>query len=702
MRGFMSMNRIIIFPALMSLFMMTVSGQEDVKVIRSEFRTDKPGFENAWRSLSNGDRHYAGGVLSYPEALGEYTNAYLYNPDNPELNYKMGVCHLLTSKKEHAIDYFLKALSLKPTVAEDILLLTGRAYQVSGKFIDAVGKYTEFLESDVKKSPEMLDRVRKYIDESNAGMLIMNDTARIEISNAGEVINSPFDDYSPVLDDDRMKLYFASRRPSATKPAGKYQDELPDENIYLSTRLGEAWSVALPLEGKMNTAFCEAPLALADNGSTMYLYAGYRGDGDILVTTLKKGIWKKPKPINAGINSLFTETSVAFAPSGEEFVFVSALDRKGAGGKDIYIVKRIKGRRWGKPVTLSVLNSQWDEESVAYSYGGDTLWFSSRGHSTIGGFDVFYSVRNEDGTWGEPVNAGLPVNSVYDDMYFRPGVPGDSTFWLVTNRTGGYGGLDICIGRLMPPEPEPLPVIEEPIPEPVIVADTVKVVDTVYVVREVVKEVQPVVAEPVFYLEGRVLDSSEETPLVARIDIIDPETFQVVASLITSGEDGSFRVNVKNRRNYMFEVRSNGYLSDLRTLDIPAAYIGESFFTNFYLNKITVGKKVVLNNIFFETGKSILTSASYAELNKLTMIMNENPKMRIEISGHTDNTGSASVNDRLSLERATAVTQYLIGKGIVSTRIETKGYGSAQPVEPNDTPAGRAANRRVEFKILEF
>jgi outer membrane protein OmpA-like peptidoglycan-associated protein len=152
----------------------------------------------------------------------------------------------------------------------------------------------------------------------------------------------------------------------------------------------------------------------------------------------------------------------------------------------------------------------------------------------------------------------------------------------------------------------------------------------------------------------------------------------------------------------MAEARSNGYLSDMRRIEIPSGYVGSSFFSNLYLNKITVGKRVVLNNIFFETGKAVLTPASFTELDKLVGMMNENPAMRIEISGHTDNTGSAAINDRLSLERAVAVGAYLTGKGIATGRVESKGYGSSQPVDTNSTEQGRSVNRRVEFKILEF
>lgn len=691
-----SISLLLLFLCSQALF-----PQANVRIARNEFRTDKPGFEAAWKSVGRGDKLYSAGVLRYPEAIAEYSVAYQYNAENAELNYKLGVCYLYTSSRERSLGYFLKAHSLKPSVSEDILLLTGRAYQYNGQFIEAVAKYTEYLETNTKKSPEILSRVRRYIDEGNSGMFIGADTARIEVLNAGNNINSSFDDYSPVLNNNDTRLYYASRRPTGRNTAGSYTDEMPDENIFISTFHDGSWGLGQVLEGKITTMYCEAPLYMSQDGNLMYIYAGFRGDGDIMVTRLKKGIWSKPRPFNGWINSLFAETSVAFSPCGDEMAFISARKKDSAGGKDIYISKK-RGNRWEKPENIAILNTPMDEESVAYSRGGDTLWFSSRGHNSIGGFDIFFSERQPDGRWGIPVNAGMPFNSVYDDIYLRPSMMNDSLFWFVSNRSGGFGGLDIYSARILPPipepEPEPVPVPE---PEPV-VPEPIRITDTVVIVREVIREVQPEVKESVFNLEGRVLDTKDEAPLVARIDIIDPDTYQVVASLLTSEADGSFRVNVKTRKNYMVEVRSSGYLSDMRKVEIPAAYIGETFFSNYYLEKIAVGTRVVLKNIFFETGKAVLTTASFEELDKLTNIMNENPAMRIEISGHTDNTGSADLNNRLSLDRANSVAGYIIGKGIDRSRIETRGFGSGQPVESNATAEGRAANRRVEFKILEF
>jgi outer membrane protein OmpA-like peptidoglycan-associated protein len=152
----------------------------------------------------------------------------------------------------------------------------------------------------------------------------------------------------------------------------------------------------------------------------------------------------------------------------------------------------------------------------------------------------------------------------------------------------------------------------------------------------------------------------------------------------------------------MINLRATGFLSDMKRINIPTTYAEEIYKFDATLIKVKVGKKVVLNNILFETGKSVLTASSFAELDRLLGLLQDNPLMKIEISGHTDNTGSLALNLKLSGERAKAVTDYLVAKGIETTRLDYKGFGPQQPISENTTAAGRAKNRRVEFKILEF
>lgn len=444
------MERRLLLLVSVVLLALNAAAQQNVKVDKKEFRTPRPGFETAWKSVENGDEYFDAGLAYCKLAISDYRIALLYNSENAELNYKIGVCYLYSQTREEALEYFLKALKLNPLVTTDILLLTGRAYQYNGRFTEAVGKYTEYIESVPKMKDSDMTRVKKYIDESNSGMLLVADTARILITNPGDTINSKADDYSPVFNKDGSYLYFASRRLVAGESPDGDAEMLADENIF-AAEIGELrMKNAILLEGKINTEFSEAPLFLTPEGDKFYIYGGYVGEGDILISEMKENVWRIPMAMRAGINSFSAETSLTISPSGQELVFVSAR-KGGAGGKDIYLVNK-DNKSWTDPINLSMINSPEDEESVCFSNTGDTLWFSSQGHSTIGGFDIFYSSRMADGTWGAPVNAGLPINSVYDDLYYVPSKTDGSVFYFVTNRPGGLGGLDIYKGRVLPAE----------------------------------------------------------------------------------------------------------------------------------------------------------------------------------------------------------------------------------------------------------
>ena len=350
-----------------------------------------------------------------------------------------------------------------------------------------------------------------------------------------------------------------------------------------------------------------------------------------------------------------------------------------------------------------MINTSSDEESVRVSPDGNKLYFSSRGHNTIGGFDVFYSTRDTSGKWNTPINAGYPVNSVWDELYYAPSPKDDSTFIFASNRSGGLGGLDIYEGQILPDEHVIVPIVE-PVVLPVEKKDTIIYVrDTIVIVKEPIPVPLPVPVVPTgLSLTGRVVDSETGTTLVSKIEIIDLQTDQIISTTESSAIDGTYRAELPSKKSYMVDVRSNGYLSEMKRVTIAATYAGSTYNFDIPLNKIQVGKTVVLNNILFESGKAVITTGSYPELDRLVTILGENKLMKIEISGHTDKTGSEVINAKLSTDRAAAVVGYLTGKGIDKARLTYKGLGSTQPISDNATPEGRAKNRRVEFKILEF
>jgi outer membrane protein OmpA-like peptidoglycan-associated protein len=688
-----------------------VKAQTEVTIRKKDFKNDRTGFESAWQNVTNGNLYYKDKGVWYGNAYDEYLKAILYNAVNPELNYKIGVAALFSDHKEEAVRYFQKVLEEKPDLTIDILFLTGMALQYAGKYPEAIDKLNLYLNTSGKKSEENIAKANKCIEECNSAILITKDTLRIKIITVGSGINSNADDYSEFLSADGKTMFFASRR-ELSKKSTYYKDTKYDENIFFSTINNGEWSIASTAGKALATSLCETPLFLNSTGEELYVYTGYQNGGDIKVSIKKNGKWKTPSNVTFRINSNRSETSMTFTPDGKEVWFVSDRRKDGLGGKDIYMIKKMGERKWSKPVNAGPsINTRYDEESVRFSDLGDTLWFSSKGHNTIGGFDIFYSRKDSNGIWSQAVNYGYPVNTPWDELFYFPERGNDSSFYFTSNNSESIGGLDIFQGRILPPEKVILP---PPPPR----RETLVIRDTVVVIREVIQappppvpvvqpEPQPVAVpetpkELVLYLIGKIKDSETGDPVLSKIDIVDPETNLVVATTASSDIDGTYRVRLPAKKSYMADLRATGFLADMKRINIPGTYKEEVYNLDVSLIRIKVGKKVVLNNILFETGKSVLTASSYTELGRLMNIMQDDPKMKIEISGHTDNTGSQPLNFKLSEARAKAVVDFLIQKGIDATRMEFKGFGSLQPIADNATAAGRTKNRRVEFKILEF
>ena len=631
----------------------------------------------------------------YNDAFNEYLQAMVYNSSNAELNYKTGVSALFSDKKEEAAGFLQKALDLKKNVTGDILLLTGRALQYNGRFSEALTKFTAYLNSADKKSKKNTSLAREYIRECTSALLVTKDTLRISIGNLGQNINSPDDDYSEVLTADGNTIYFASRRelPNSGK---RHADTKFDESIFMSRMNNGNWGYSATAGKELATKYCETPLFLNSSNTLLYVYEGSSNKGDIKVSEFKKGVWKSPRKISYKINSRATETAFAISPLGGEIYFVSNKGKDNIGGKDIYYIRKSDSGKWSKPQNPgNSINTIFDEEGIRFSPGGDTLWFSSKGHNSIGGFDIFYSVRNKTGAWEPAINYGYPVNTPWDELFYVPSAVDDSSFYFVSNRSGGYGGSDIYQGKILPAER--IVIIQpEPIPEPVVIRDTV------IIVKQAPAAPAPETVDQPVFLVGKIKDSETGASVLAKVDVLELSTNDIVATTASSETDGGYRVKLPAKKSYKIDLHATGYLSDVKRIDVPENWARENYSLNIELIKVKVGKKVVLKNILFETGKSILTTASSTELDRLLDIMNENAGMKIEISGHTDKTGSELINSKLSEARAKTVVDYLIKKGVDKSRMVFKGYGSLQPISDNATAAGRAKNRRVEFKILEF
>ncbi|MFN8240181.1 MAG: hypothetical protein U0X39_05440 [Bacteroidales bacterium] len=438
------MNSKVLFPVILFLISLKVSGQSNPVISKRDFRTDNPGFDAAWKHLDAGDELYRSGGLYYSKALEHYKISLLYNPGNAELNYKSGIAALMSDRKEEAANYLAKAYKIKNNVTGDVLLYWGLSLGYQSKFSRADSVLNLYLASDVRKSRAEIKKAERCIVESKAGIQLLNDPVNALIRNAGIAINSPSDDYSPVLSSDGLLIYYASRRPTEISQKSRYKDAKFDENIYYSKWIDTAWSVGVNAGKNINTEFNESPLFMDLPGEHLYIYAGYEGAGDILVSELRRGGWKVPVAEDFGINSKGAETSICISPDGTEIAYVSDRGKGSMGGSDIYFIEKKGKRRWTRPVNAGDgINSEYNEESVRYSKGGDTLWFSSTGHNSIGGYDIFFSVRNKSGEWEKCRNAGIPVNSAWNDWFFLQSTKDNDLYYFVSDRAGGLGGMDI-------------------------------------------------------------------------------------------------------------------------------------------------------------------------------------------------------------------------------------------------------------------
>jgi flagellar motor protein MotB len=665
--------------------------QQNLKIKKEAFKTEKElGFEEAWKSIKEGNKYFKAGKGTYREAREHYLFAAQYNPDNPELNYKIGICYLFSDDKFESIKYLEKAFLIDENVASDIRFVGAKAYQLTLKFDEAINQYQKYKESlDPKQRALEAAAIDKLIEECENGKRLVASPERVIINNMGEQINSVGDDYNPVFAPGDTAIYFTSRREHAEKAKRSPIDNKHYEDVYVASARGEAWSPARNLGKPVNHMnHNTAAVALSPDSKRLYIYRGHKSGGGIFRCEMKEGKWTSPKNVPGKLRSKYRETTMCYSPDGKAFYFVSDNEKKTHGGKDIFVSEKDAQGKWKDPVNIGKeINTQFDEEGVFISPDGNTLYFSSAGHNTMGGLDVFRSDRNGMGEWSPAKNLGYPINSPDDDVFYK--VTHDERIaYYSANRMGGYGGRDIFKIVFLGEEKEMLMSTED-----ILIAGMA--------VDEKTGFFTP--AKPLtvgaYMLSGKVFNAKTNEGVMAKMDFIDVDASRIIATTL-SNDEGYYNASLPEGKAYGIEIVAKDYLFYLDILDISGEGSDEVIARNFGLDPVEVGATVVLENIFFELNKATLKSESFAQLEQVLKFMNSNPSVRMEISGHTDNTGSLRLNTRLSQARAQAVVDYLLERGIAGSRLDAKGYAFSQPIAPNTTAAGRAQNRRVEFKIL--
>ena len=669
-------------------------GQQNVPFDQQNFKDNIAGLTRAQDSISAGDALFYDKRSSNDYlALPYYMSAERFNPNNDILNYKIGACMLSHNSpfKTEALAYLEKAYAINPKVAPDIHYFLGRAYHLAMEWEKAKTEYSTYLATlNEKKNAKEIADTKKKIEECNTGEELVKHPVKVVIENLGPNINTQYPEYGVLVNADETEMIFTSKRPETMGSSIDLGSSQYMEDIYISHYVNGEWTKATNSGTALNTEDNDATAGISLDGKTLYLYRGNDG-GDLYVTHLTGDTnWSKPELMSDKLNSKYFETSVCVSPDGKIIYFVS--ERPGGfGGRDIYKIDVDTNGVWGAAQNLGpTINTRYNEEGIAVHPDGKTIYFSSEGHNTMGGYDVFKSSYSGDikknydpKKWAVPENIGYPINTPDDDVFFCISANGKHAYYS-SIRKGGEGEKDIYRITFLDNDSAASPTNT--------IASS--------------KHNKGKKATKQLNIKGVILDSSTNKKVEASVDITDNTTHTVIGH-VNANAEGEYHLSVPiGGSNYEIMVTAVGYHPFIDNINVTDTTKSSDIEENsislkpINIQSLPVGSSIALNNIYYNFNKATLRRESKAELSRLVDILNKNPNLKIELSSYTDNVGSDEYNLKLSEARAKSVVDYLVAHQIDSNRLEYKGYGKSNPVADNRTKQGKKLNRRTEFKIL--
>lgn len=482
--------------------------------------------------------------------------------------------------------------------------------------------------------------------------------------NMGSEINSEFDDYEPAFTADGEEIIITCLLP--IEKNNQYQGgNTVQEDFFISKKENGKWLNRMDLGMPINTPGNEGAQTISADGRIFFYTACSRMDSkgscDIYYSLRRGGVWSNPRNVGSPVNSSYWESQPTCSADGRTLYFVSNRPG-GVGQMDIWETHIDDNGKWTPPSNLGPnVNTKENEQSPFIHADGVTLYFASAGHLGMGKMDIFRTEKDSLDKWGKPTNIGYPINTWKDESDLRVSAKG-SVAIISSNREGGFGGNDLYTFELY-------------------------------------NDARP---KEVSYVKGNIFDAKMPSKkLGAMFELIDLKNGDIVMTSFSDATTGHFLVPLKLNSEYALNVSKDCYMFFSEHYNLQQQDSNtKSVELNIPLQPIEVGGTVVLENVFFDTDKYVLKESSRVELQKLIEFMNFNKLIKVQINGHTDNTGDKQKNLILSENRAKAVTEYLISKGIAKERLTFKGFGDSKPVVPNDSEEHKAMNRRTEFTIL--
>lgn len=591
------------------------------------------------------------GVNKIETAVASLQKSIAIDPQYSLAKFELGKLYLAQKRYKDAISPLLSIVQQDSTFTPLVIDFLGDAYFGSEDYPNARLYFKKFL-TDPRVNPITSNYTQVKL--ANCDFVMNTKTAHaVAFKNIGPAVNTAGEEYFPATIANEKKLYFTKRNGTTLRD---------DENIYVASYEKDTWGMAAPVEGPINTPDNEGAHTISPSGKYLIFTACNRKNQfvqtnscDLYISKKMGDQWGTPNLMASTINTTAWESQPTISADGKTIYFTS--NRPGGyGGLDIWYCELDDKGQFGKAYNLGPqINTPFDEEKPFMHPDGRTFYFVSNGRGGYGKKDIYLTKKFND-IWLSPMNIGKPFNSAEDEFGIFVNAKGNKGY-IASNRAEGFGGLDIYTFE-MPDAIKPLPTC---------------------------------------FISGKVTDQSDQ-PKAAKGAIIDYESNQLIYTFSTDSISGEYLATLPAGKVYFINVSKEGYLFESEKIDLKSSAAKE-INRPIHLKAIAKGTTLALKNTYFETDKFDLKPESFSELDRLIEFMNNNPTVHIEVAGHTDNTGDAAKNKILSQQRAESVTSYLIKKGIEMNRLKATGYGSEKSIIDNNTPEGKAMNRRTEIII---
>lgn len=620
--------------------------------------------------------NYKGGIVLMNQALEK-------DPNFWEAHMVAGEFCEYLGRNEEAIKHYEAALSINPnhSPSGSTYYFLASLQHLTGDYVNS-NKNIDLFVRNRNANQQLVNKAYEIQANNDFAIHSLASPTNFNPVNIGPGINTADHEYFPTITVDGKTILF-TRRIKDERVEGPIKEQ---EDFFVSDlNERDMWGTAIAMPPNINTINNEGAPTIGPDGRSLVFVAcpdatgeNYgenrtgKGSCDLFYTKKIGSRWTDPTNIPGNVNSFHWETQPSLSADGKTLYFVRGIrGRNQTENSDIYVTRLQANGSWSTPERLpDIINTPYQEESVLIHPDGKTLYFASRGHVGMGGSDLFVSRMDEAGNWSKPVNLGYPINTMFDENSLMVSPDGEIAFFA-SDRKGGYGGLDIYYFN-MPLEMRPTKTV---------------------------------------YFEGIVFDVQTRLPLAGKFQLIDIKTGKEVVISEADKVTGEFLVTLPVDREYALNVTYPGYAFFSKNFNMTLAENQDAVHMDVPMMPISIEQTVLLANVFFDLGKATLRPESNIELDKLVDFLQKNPTLKIELGGHTDTRGDDKENLKLSNDRAKAVFDYAIAKGVDGKRLTFKGYGETKPVisdaeiaklgSDSEKEAAHQSNRRTEYKIIK-